>query len=108
MNAILLSLALVAPAHPPVFSPGPVVLVPHHQPPMTIEQFVRCFQPTPGVHHVWIIHPVTCQPVQVCFTFPANCGCPKVKHGRRYFEFDYGRKEIEVHFRRNGKVDVDY
>ncbi len=127
MNSLLLGLALTASpsaaAHPPavadlgrvVYAPPVVVapappIVPVEPPtrPMTVAEFARCFQPTPGHHSVWLIHPVTCRPVQVCFTLPAGCGCPKVRVHRREVEFDYGRREVEIHFRHNGTVTVDY
>lgn len=73
---------------------------------MTVEEFARCFRPTPGTHHVCLIHPVTCRPVEVCFTLPP--GCPKVRVRHREVEFDYGRHEVEIEFRRNGTVHVDY
>lgn len=95
-----------APAYP-VFAPPVLPPVPAH-PPMTVEHFAKCFQPTPGKHHVCLIHPVTCRPVEVCFTLPHGCGCPKVKVCNRSIEFDYGRKEVEINFLRNGRVDVDY
>lgn len=134
MNSLLLGLALSAPqtavAHPPrpvVFQPAPVVVAPpvigrpafyppfapgepYLRPPhghaMTLEEFARCFRPTPGTHHVCLIHPVTCRPVEVCFTLPP--GCPRVRVSRREIEFDYGRREVEIQFRRNGRVEVDY
>lgn len=93
------------PMAPPPFAPPSL---PGHHGPMTLEHFAKCFQPTPGTHHVCIIHPVTCQPVKVCFTLPAGCGCPKVCVHRRSIEFDYGRREVEINFLRNGTVDVDY
>ncbi len=126
MNSLLLALTLTqSPAvaaqpfgYPPPF-PGPPVPVfrpslpfppsaPPSAGPMTIEQFVHCFRPTPGAHHVWLVHPKTCQPVQVCFTLPHCANPPKVRHGRRYIEFDFGKLEVEINFRHNGTVDVDY
>jgi hypothetical protein len=98
------------PAPPPVAPPPfvPPMPGPGHHGPMTLDHFARCFQPTPGTHHVCLIHPVTCQPVKVCFTLPAGCGHPKVCVHKRSIEFDYGRKEVEITFLRNGSVDVDY
>jgi hypothetical protein len=129
MNSLLLGLALtgspVTAAHPPVvYRPGypdrvyapPVVVAPPPaivpvEPlprPMTVAEFVRCFQPIPGHHDVWLIHPVTCRPVRVCFNLPPGCGCPKVRVHRREVKFDYGRREVEIRFRHNGTVSVDY
>jgi hypothetical protein len=45
----------------------------------------------------------------VCFTLPP--GCPKVcvKGAlRRCIEFDYGKREVEVWFYRDGRVKVNY
>jgi hypothetical protein len=100
------------PSFYPPFAPGaPTPGFPHHpghRGPMTLAEFARCFQPTPGHHSVWLIHPVTCQPVHVCFNLPYGCGCPKVKVGRRSIEFDYGKREVEIEFHRNGSYRVDY
>jgi hypothetical protein len=35
-------------------------------------------------------------------------GCPKVRTGHRYIEFDYGNQIIEVRFALFGKVKVFY
>jgi hypothetical protein len=102
MTPLLLALSLAQPPLPvypePVF-PAPVAR------PLTIDQFARCFVPTPGFHVVCLVHPVTCRPVTVAFTLPA--GCPRVKVRKREVEFDYGRREVELEFRRNGTVDVE-
>lgn len=105
MNPLLLSLALMSPGQPPVYvQSAPVVIVPAA--PMTLAEFARVFQPIPGTHRVCLIHPKTCQPVDVCFTLP--CGCPKIRASKHRLEFDYGKREVEIRFRHNGKVDVDY
>jgi hypothetical protein len=97
------------PAPPTVFAPGePIPGYPAPPAPMTLAQFARCFQPTPGHHTVCLIHPVTCRPVTVCFDLPYGCACPKVKLHRRSVEFDYGKREVEIEFRRNGSYKVDY
>src|SRR5688572_25437565 len=101
------------PSHyPPVFAPGePTPGYPHHpghHGPMTLTQFAKCFHPTPGHHAVWLIHPVTCRPVKVCFDLPHGFGCPKIDVDRRSIEFDYGKREIEIEFCRNGTYEVDY
>ncbi|MGL6096760.1 MAG: hypothetical protein ACRC7O_13310, partial [Fimbriiglobus sp.] len=71
-------------------------------------EFVKAFPPFPGSYRVCLIHPKTCRPVTVCFTLP-ECACPpKVRSGRRFVEFDYGKREVEIRFRHNGTVDVDY
>jgi hypothetical protein len=110
-----------APAPAPVLVPAPPpVVVPADLPPprvvpppppapvqaLTVAEFAAAFQPVPGTHKVVLIHPVTGCPVEVCFTLPP--GCPKVKVHRRELEFDYGRREVEIHFRHGGRVEVDY
>ncbi len=72
------------------------------------EEFARCFVPTPGRHHVLVVHPKTCRPVEVCFTLPHCHRPPKVDASRYGVEFDYGREEVDIRFRHNGTVDVDY
>ena len=114
MTSLLLGLALSTPqtavAHPPrpvvvqAAYARPVIVAPRRA--VTVEEFVRCFRPTAGTHHVWVIHPVTCRPVEVCFTLPP--GCPRVRIHQREVEFDYGRREVEIQFRRNGTVRVEY
>jgi hypothetical protein len=96
----------------PPFAPGeptPGFPAPggHHEP-MTLAHFAKCFRPTPGHHTVCLIHPVTCRPVHVCFDLPFGCGCPEIDVNRRSIEFDYGKREIEIEFRRNGTYEVDY
>lgn len=100
MTSLLLGLALTVSPHAAAQYPPGVPVA------FTLEQFGKVFQPIPGHHKVWIIHPKTCQPVEVCFTLPP--GCPKVEISRRKIEFDYGKREIEVHFRHSGRVEVEY
>ncbi len=109
MNALLFGLALAAPAQPPLPPfPPPVEYpaAPLPPPVLTHDEFARVFRPTPGVHSVWLVHPKTKCPVFVSFTLPP--GCPKVKRGSRYLEFDYGKKEVEIRFKHNGSVQVEY
>jgi hypothetical protein len=112
MTSLLLGLALTVSPHTTAqYPPGVPLPIPTPLPPpvpvaFTLEQFGKVFQPIPGHHKVWIIHPKTCQPVEVCFTLPP--GCPKVEISRRKIEFDYGKREIEVHFRHSGRVEVEY
>jgi hypothetical protein len=85
---------------PPVFAP-PQLVVP------TVKEFAATFQPTPGHHRVVILHPRTCKPVEVCFRLPP--GCPrKVYADRTEIDFKYHRLEVQIHFRKNGTVDVEY
>ncbi len=113
MTSLLLGLALTASPvgiaqFPPGFQPlpPPAPLVRPAPVALTLEQFGKWFQPVPGHHRVWLVHPKTCQPVEVCFTLPP--GCPRVEIGRRKIEFDYGKREVEIHFRHSGRVDVEY
>jgi hypothetical protein len=69
--------------------------------------FARSFTPAAGNYEVDLIHPYTHCPVHVCFTLPA--GCPKkVRVHRHDLEFDYGRTEVEIRFKKDGRVLVEY
>lgn len=98
------------PAPAPVAVPADAsVLLPAPTPvrPPTNAEFARHFQPLPGRYEVVLLHPFTHCPVQVCFTLPP--GCPKrVRVERRELEFDYGRREVEIRFYRNGGTRVMY
>ncbi|MDY3561452.1 hypothetical protein R5W23_002730 [Gemmata sp. JC673] len=156
MNALLLSMTLTAPAHPPAFPPPPppvvvvrprppivvvaprppivlvpprppVVVVPVSPPPalyppadlsvpvepvapaaLTLGEFSRYFTPTPGKHDVWVVHPVTRQPVKVCFTLPPG-KLRDFEVDKRSIRFEFvGGREVEIEFRNNGTVRVDY
>ena len=90
------------PQYAPIPQSQPVVVIP------TLDQFARCFVPTPGVHEVTVIHPVSKKPVTFCFTLP-DCPPCKVEVGKRRLVFDYGKKEVRVIFRiLCSKVDVQY
>jgi hypothetical protein len=105
---------LPAPVPVPVrepFTPPPpqgVVPVPPPAPQraLTLEEFAAAFKPIPGTHEVVLLHPGSGQPVPVSFTLPE--GCPKVHVHRRQIVFDYGKHEVEVHFRIGGRVQVRY
>ena len=106
MNALLVAAALTA-GHPPFPPPYPGVPFPPPVPAApTVEQFAAGFQPTPGTHHVVILHPSTGRPVPVCFTLPA--GFPRIDFGKRHVEYDFGKLEVTLRFRSNGTVEVDY
>ena len=71
----------------------------------TLDEFAASFKPAPGKYEVVILHPVTCEPVKVCFCLPE--GCPKkVKVHNREIDFDYGRSEVSIRFIRDGRVRV--
>ncbi len=96
----------IAPPAPPVPLPssGPVPARP-----MTVSEFAGSFRPAGGNYKVTLLHPYSRCPVDVCFALPA--GCPKVKVKtclRQRIEFDYGGKDVEIVFYRNGRVKVDY
>lgn len=96
-------------APPPVIVQAPPVVVVPARPRVPVydclEEFARCFHPCPGHHHVVIVHPVTKQPVEVCFDLP-DCKLRDVDVHRRSVEFDYGRHSVEIEFRRDGSVRV--
>jgi hypothetical protein len=107
----------VAPVPPPTDElppPRPVepsVAPPPPPPPapaaFTVAEFAAGFKPCAGTHQVVLIHPLTGQPVPVQFTLPP--GIPKkVRVERRELEFDYGKREVEIRFYRNGSVKVEY
>jgi len=89
--------------NPVPFPPAPpVVVIP------TLDEFARCFVPTPGIHEVTVIHPVSKRPVTFCFTLP-DCPPRKVQLHNRRLVIDYGNKEVRVIFRiLCSKVDVQY
>ena len=95
----------------PVLRPQPVPL-PLPAPPVpqaiSLGDFSRFFTPTPGKHHVWVIHPVTRQPVEVCFTLPPG-QLKEFKVDRREIRFEFrGGFEVDIEFRNNGTVKVEY
>ena len=82
----------------PVFVPAPIPIY-------TMDNFAREFRASEGHHRILIVHPVTCRPVEVCFTLP----CGKLREldvNRRSIEFDFGRDDVRISFRSNGTVDV--
>ena len=134
MTPLILSLALAGPAQPPVF-PQPIPLAPgvrlqpqlapyqscrqpvYVPPPvtpqpapraLTLAEFSRFFTPIPGKHDVWIVHPSTGRPVQVCFTLPGGLMRDyEVDKRSIRFEFECGT-EVDIDFRNNGTVRVEY
>jgi hypothetical protein len=101
---------IVAPVVPVIPAiPQPIVIPIQPVPQaVTLTDFSRFFAPTPGRHDVWIVHPVTRQPVKVCFTLPPG----KLKEldvGSRSIRFEFrGGSEVRIDFRNNGTVRVDY
>jgi hypothetical protein len=72
----------------------------------TLAEFAGSFRPLPGTYEVTLIHPRTCCPVTICFTLPH--GCPKVKVNRDELRFDYGRYEVDIEFKKKGRVKIEY
>ncbi len=73
----------------------------------TLSEFSRFFTPTPGAHDVWIVHPVTRQPVRVSFVLPAG-KLRSVDVDRRSIQFEFRNGIVDIEFRNNGTVDVSY
>ncbi|HZY85810.1 MAG TPA: hypothetical protein VFE78_13330 [Gemmataceae bacterium] len=81
---------------------GPAVTVAR---PPTVREFAASFRPLPGTYKVVLQHPVTCAPVEVCFTLPP--GCPrKVRVRPRELDFVYPGHTVAVRFVHNGSVRV--
>jgi hypothetical protein len=91
----------------PLPAPRPVVAtpaVPVSRPP-TPREFAASFRPLPGTYKVVLQHPVTCAPVEVCFTLPP--GCPrKVRVRPRELDFVYPGHTVAIRFVHNGSVRV--
>lgn len=92
---------------PPVIVQRPPVFVPPQPQAITLAEFSRFFTPTPGKHEVWIVHPVTRQPVLVCFVLPGG-KLRDLEVDRRCIHFDFGRDEVDIDFRTDGTVRVRY
>jgi hypothetical protein len=71
----------------------------------TPSEFAASFRPLPGTYKVVLQHPVTCAPVEVCFTLPP--GCPrKVRVRPRELDFVYPGHTVAIRFVHNGTVRV--
>jgi hypothetical protein len=95
---------------PPVVVVPPPVVVPQPVGALTLPQFSRVFAPTPGRHHYLIVHPRTCQPVEVCFTLP-NCGRldrVRVDRDSIHIDIDNPDFDVDIDFRNDGTVRVRY
>jgi hypothetical protein len=105
----------------PAPTPAPAAVVPADQPPspfavpvpppvsskaLTLDEFATAFKPVAGTHEVVLLHPGSGQPVTVTFTLPE--GSPQVRVLKRQIVFDYGKHDVEVHFRIGGRVQVRY
>jgi hypothetical protein len=84
---------------PKVVESAPILAMSHYD-------FGYSFKPAAGNYTVVLIHPRTGCPVRVCFSLP--CGCPKVEVRCDEIEFDYGKREVEIEFRKDGRVVVEY
>jgi hypothetical protein len=96
----------IVPLVPPIITPVvPIQPVPQA---VTLTDFSRFFAPTPGKHDVLFVHPVTGQAVKVCFVLPAG-KLTEFKVEKRSIRFEFrGGAEVEIDFRSNGTVKVDY
>jgi hypothetical protein len=88
--------------------PG-IVVNPPPQPviaPIVPRDFAKAFRPgpEPAKYEVLFLHPVSRQPVNVCFDLPP--GCPRVSYCCNSLVFDYGRHEVEIRFKLGGRVAV--
>jgi hypothetical protein len=73
---------------------------------LTHRELAATFQPAPANYEVMMVHPYTHCPVKVCFSLPPGC-IRKVAADRNELRFDYGKWELEVHFKRDGRVALD-
>ncbi len=72
--------------------------------PMWHTEVPQFFEPVAGLHFFAVIHPYTLQTVCVQVGLPP--GRPRLEIDRNDIEFDYGRYDVEIHFKRNGGVAV--
>src|SRR5262245_17575499 len=102
---------VVVPVYPtyPTYPTYPVVPIQPVVPQaVTLSEFSRFFTPTPGRHDVWVIHPVTRQPVRVVFTLPGG-RLENFDVNSRSIRFDFrSGRSVDIDFRNNGTVRVDY
>jgi hypothetical protein len=90
---------------PPPRTVGPAVAPPVVARVPTVAEFAASFRPLPGAYKVVLQHPVTCTPVEVCFTLPP--GCPRrVRVRPRELDFVYPGHTVAVRFVHNGSVRV--
>ena len=74
--------------------------------PIATRDFTQYFSPTGGTHLFAFVHPRTGHTVGVELRLPN--GRPKMDIETREIELDYGSYEVEVDFRRDGRVSIDY
>lgn len=75
--------------------------------PISVAQFASAFRPAGGDYRVLLLHPCTGQPVEVCFHLP--CARLEEFNVRRHeLEFEYDDFEVEIRFKRDGRVRVVY
>ena len=93
----------VLPSPPVTVLPTPRSVPVHY---LTHREFAASFRPVPGNYEVMMVHPYTRRPVKVCFSLPPGpIRC--VDADRNELRFDYGSWELEVHFKRDGRVALD-
>ena len=93
--------------HNPVAQPYPLPQPQPAVPAVTLDEFSRVFTPLPGKHEVWFVHPYTCRPVLVCFTLPQG-KLRDFEVDKYEIRFEIGKCDVEITFRKNGTVKVEY
>jgi hypothetical protein len=94
---------LATPAKP-VVPPAALPAIPVRA--LSHREFAATFRPFPGNYEVLLIHPYTHRPVKVCFSLPPG-RIKEVDADHNELRFDYGSWELEVHFKRDGRVALD-
>lgn len=96
----------IGPPVPQVGQAAPTPVPSTGRPP-TLQEFAFSFRPCAGIHQVVFQHPFTGAPVAVTLALPPGVPAVKIKRGlRQRLQFQYGRKQIEIVFLRNGRVRV--
>ena len=80
---------------------------PPHVLPLTHYEFAKVFQPRAGNYEVELLHPYSKRPVQIRFTLPYAL-LEEIDVKRDELKFEYDDYEVEIDFKKNGRVEVDY
>ena len=75
--------------------------------PSTLREFARNFRPLPGSYEVELQHPHTGHPVVVQFRLP-NLPLEDIEVESDEIRFEYDDFEVELDFKRSGRVRVEY
>jgi hypothetical protein len=70
--------------------------------------FGKSFVPAPGTYEVVFIHPVTKRPCPVQFLLPPRGRPPVIRIEPTALEYDFGDLEVEIRFKMDGRVKVEY